>query len=97
RHHDDVWDRTQLRDVEQAMMRLPVAAGDTAAIETELHVQILDADVVYHLIKTALQESRVDRADGFQSFARHARRKRDAVLLSDADVERTIGKLLERG
>src|SRR5215213_3840059 len=97
RHHDDVWNGTKIRDVEQAVMGLPVTAGDPAAVETKLHVQILDADVVYHLIETALQECRVNRTHGLQSFARHSRCKRDAVLLGDANVERTIGKLLERG
>ena len=43
-------------NVVRHMMRLPVAAGDAAAIETELHVQILNADVVDYLVETALQE-----------------------------------------
>src|SRR6185503_1182659 len=56
RHHDDVWNGTQISDVEQSVMRLPVAAGNTTTVKTELHVQILYADVVYQLIETALQE-----------------------------------------
>src|ERR1051325_9647975 len=95
RHHDDVWHGAQVRDVEQTMMRLAVAARDTATVETELHVQILDADVVYQLIETTLQEGRVDRADWLQSFARHASGKRDAVLLGEADVERHMRKILQ--
>ena len=54
RHEDDVRHWPQVRDVEQAVVRLAVAAGNAAAIETELHVQILNADVVNHLVETAL-------------------------------------------
>ena len=87
---------TQVSDVQQAVMCLSVTAGNAAAIETELHVEILDTDVVNQLIETALQESRIDRANRLESFTRHARGKRDAVLLGNADVEGSIGKLLER-
>src|SRR5215213_8880806 len=48
-HDDDVRYGAKIRDVEQAVMCLAVAAGDAAAIETKLHVEILDADVVYEL------------------------------------------------
>src|SRR6476659_5613135 len=77
-------------------MRLSVAASDAAAIETKLHVQILNADVVDHLIEAALKKRRIDCANGFETLARQTRRKRDAVLFGDADVERSLGKLLER-
>ena len=48
RHQDDVRHGAQIRDVEQAVMSLSVATGDTAAVHAKLHVQILDADVVNH-------------------------------------------------
>src|ERR1051325_11813278 len=60
RHHHDVWNRPQVSDVEQSVMCLPVAAGNAAAIETKLNVQILDADVVNELVEAALKERRVD-------------------------------------
>src|SRR5687768_14284211 len=78
-------------------MRLSVASGDSTAVQTELHVQILDADVVNQLIETTLQERRIDRANRFQTFARHACCESDAVLLSNTNVKRTIGKFLESG
>ena len=34
----------------------PVASGNAASIQTELDVQILDADVMNELIERALQE-----------------------------------------
>src|SRR5215467_5104614 len=35
-HQDDVWHSSQVRDVEQSVMCLTVAAGDAAAVETKL-------------------------------------------------------------
>src|SRR6185369_11503055 len=96
RHQDDVGYRTKICDVEQSVMSLAIAAGDAAAIETKLHVQILDADVVYYLVETALQEGRIDRAHRLQSFTRKTGRERDTVLLGNTDVERSIGKSFER-
>ena len=46
----------------------PVTAGDPPSIKAELDVQILKAYVMHHLIKGALQKSRIDRTDGRQSF-----------------------------
>src|SRR5687767_11440982 len=43
RHHDDVGNGTHVSDVEQAVMSLSVSAGDAAAVETKLDVQILNA------------------------------------------------------
>src|SRR5436853_2302949 len=79
------------------MMSLPVAAGDPAAIHTELNVQVLNADVVNELVESTLQKSRINCADWDQSLTRQAGRESDAVLLGDADVKRAIRKLLECG
>src|SRR5687767_15788746 len=54
RHDDDVGHSAQICDIEQAMMSLPVASGDTTAIQAELNVEILNADVVNDLIETTL-------------------------------------------
>ena len=83
---------TQIGDVQQSVVRWTIATRDAAAIQAKLHIQILNADVVNHLIEGALQESRVDRANRFQSFARHAGRKGDAVLFGDAHIKRAFGK-----
>src|SRR5215213_11029262 len=97
RHHDDVWYRSQVRDIEQAMVCLSVATGNAAAIETKLHVQILNTNVVDQLIEATLKERGIDRANRFESFTRQAGSKSNAVLLGNTDVERTFRKLLERG
>ena len=77
-------------------MRWSIAAGDAATIETELHIKILNADVVNDLIERALKKSRVDRADRFQSFARKTSGKGHTVLFRDADIEGSIRKSHQR-
>src|ERR1051325_2688144 len=96
RHQDDVGDRAKICNVEQPVVSLSVAAGNSTAIETKLYVQILNADVVDYLVEAALKKRRIDRANGFQSFARHSSRERDAVLLRDTDVKRSLRKFFER-
>ena len=46
RHQDYVRHAAQISDVEQPVMRRAVAAGDASAIETELHIQILNTHVM---------------------------------------------------
>ena len=92
-HQHEVWNAAQICDIQKSVMRWAITAGHTATIETKLHIQILNADVVDQLIKPALQKRRIDRADWCQTFTRHAGGKRYAMLLGNADIERTIGKL----
>jgi hypothetical protein len=47
----------------------------------------LQRHVMHDLVVAALQEGRIDRAEGFQPARRHARGKGDAVLFGDAHVE----------
>ena len=75
-------------------MRRAVGADKAGAVHGEAHGQLLDRHVMHDLIIGALQEGRVDGAEGFQALGREAGRKRDRVLLGDADVEGAIGKLL---
>src|SRR5262249_36489228 len=95
-HHDDVWNGAKISDVDQTVVSLSVTTGDTAAVQTKLHVEILYADVVDQLIVTALKKRGVDRADRLQTFTRHTGGERDAVLFGNTDVESPVGKLLER-
>src|SRR6185312_6025356 len=73
-----------------------VAARDAATVKTKLHIQILNADVVDQLIEGSLQEGRINGANRNQPFTRHAGCEGDAMLFSNANVERSLGKLFER-
>ncbi len=56
--------------------------------------QLLQRHVVHHLVVAALEEGRVDGAEGHQALAGQARRKRDGVLLGDAHVKHAVGVAL---
>jgi hypothetical protein len=94
-HRDHVRHAAQVRDVQEAVVRRPVAADDPRPVHAELDVQILQAHVVDYLVEGALQERRVDGADGLQAFRRHPGGEGDAVLLGDAHVEGALGELFE--
>ncbi len=68
-------------------MGLPVGADDTAAIDSEQYRQILDGDVVNHLIISALQKSRVNCHDRTITANSKPSGEGDGVLLGDSHIE----------
>ena len=71
-----------------------VVADEPGAVHREDDVQLLQADVVDDLVEGALQEGRVDRADGLRALEREAGGEEDGVLLGDADVVVLLGTAL---
>ncbi len=71
-----------------------VGADQAGAVHGEAHRQLLDGDVVHHLVVGALQEGRVDGGERLEAFGGEPGREGDAVLLGDADVEAAVGKFL---
>ena len=69
------------------MMRRPIIAAQASAIHTEDHRQVLERDIVNHLVERPLQERRVDRTERPISFGRHAGGEQDRVLFRDAHIE----------
>ena len=96
RHQNHVRHASQVGNIQQSMMRRAVTSGNPAAIQAELDVQVLNADIVNQLIERALQKRRVDRADRLQAFNGQSRGKSHAVLFGDTDIERAFGKSFER-
>ena len=47
------------------MMRRAIPAGDPASIQAELHIEILNADIMNQLVESALEKRRVNCADWF--------------------------------
>jgi hypothetical protein len=72
----------------------PVVADQPRAVHGEDHVQLLQADVVDQLVEGALQEGRVDRADGLGALQGEPGGEEDRVLLGDADVVVLLGERL---
>ena len=82
-------------------MRRPVVADEAGPVEREHDRQLLHRDVVHDLIVGALQEGRIDRADGLDAARRSAGTETDGVRFSDPDVEvalrKALGELCETG
>ena len=95
-HHNDVRHSPKIGDVEQAVMSWAIATGYAPTVETELDVQILDADIVDYLVKRALQERGINGTDRLQPFTRHSGRKRHAMLFGNSHIERSFRKPLQR-
>ena len=68
------------------MVRRPVGADESAAVDGENDRQILQRDVVDQLVVSALQEGGVDRDDRPQTLARETGGESHGMLLGDADI-----------
>ena len=83
--------------VVHAVVARPVVAGDPGAVDAEHDRQPVHRHVVHDLVPRPVHEGGVDGHDRAHAAHRHARRRRDGVLLGDADVEEAVGEAgLER-
>jgi len=73
-------------------MGRPVGADKAGTVDGKAHRQALDGHVVDHLVISALQEGRIDGAEGAHALAGKAGCKGDGMLLGDADVIDAIGE-----
>ena len=76
-------------------MRSAVVADDARAVHGEYDGEILDGDIVQHLVEPALQERRVDRDNRHDALRRQTGGHRHRVLLADADVDDALRELAE--
>ena len=68
-----------------------VCADNTGTVDGEQNRQVLQGNVVYQLVVSALQESGVNRHDGLDAFARQTAGKGNGVLLGNTDVKIAVG------
>jgi hypothetical protein len=54
RQQNDVGYSAQVRNIEQAVMGGTIAAGNASSIQAELDVQVLNTNIVDHLVETSL-------------------------------------------
>ncbi|GJD98052.1 hypothetical protein OCOJLMKI_5291 [Methylobacterium iners] len=87
RHHGHVGQAAQVGEIERARMGGAVRAHQTRPVQAEAHGQVLQRDIVHDLVIGPLQEGRVDRHERLVALGGEPARKRDGVLLGDADVE----------
>ncbi len=67
-----------------------VGSDDARTVHRDGHVEVLQAHVVYDLIKGTLQECRIYCRNRFQSLARHPSTERDRVLFRYTNVEGSV-------
>ncbi len=94
RHQHETGQAAKVGDVEGAGMGRAVGADQPGAVDGEAHRQLLDGDVVHHLVVAALQEGRIDRRERLEALRGEAGREGHCVLLGDADIEGALGELL---
>src|SRR5690606_1827969 len=88
RHGDtDVRDGAQVGQVVDALVRRAVTADQARPVDREHHVEVLEGDVVDHLVVAALQERRVDGHDGLLAPQRQPGAYRHRHVLGDANVD----------
>ena len=63
RHDDKVWDGTEEGEIEQAVVGGAVGPDEAAPVQRQDYGQLLQADVVDHLVVGALHEGGIDRDD----------------------------------
>mmetsp|Transcript_48411 Transcript_48411/g.112141 ORF Transcript_48411/g.112141 Transcript_48411/m.112141 type:complete len:317 (-) Transcript_48411:1167-2117(-) len=90
RADNKVGDAAKVGQIETAVMRGPIIANKTSAIEDESDGQLLDGAVVHHLVVGALQESRVDGAERLNPLDGETGGESHRVLLCDAHVKSSL-------
>ena len=91
RHHRHVGQAGQIGEIERAGVGWAIGANVASAIDREAHRQVLNRDVVHHLIVGALEKGRVDRAERFVTLAGQSHGEGHRVLLGDPDIEDAVG------
>jgi hypothetical protein len=89
-HDRGVGHAAEIGEVEEAVVRGAVVGREAGAIHAEGDRQVLQRDVVNDLIVGALEEGRVNRADGAEALGGEAGGEEHGVLLGDADIEELL-------
>jgi len=78
------------------VVRRTIGAHQSAAVQSENHMEILQADIVQNLVVAALQEGRIDRYDRNPAFGGHPCGESHGVLLGDTDIIGTSRNFLRQ-
>ena len=89
-HHHEIGQGAQIGEVEAAGMGGAVGADQAGPVHGEADRQILDRDVVDDLIVGALEEGRIDGAEGPVALGGEAGGEGHGMLLGDPDVEHPV-------
>ncbi len=75
-------------------MRRSIRAHEASSVDGEADGQLLNSDIVHHLIVGALQERRIDGGKRLIAFGRKTCRESHGMLFGDPDVEHTMRRRL---
>lgn len=89
-HDDHVGDGPEIGQVEKPVVGGSVLADETAPVEGEDDVKILEAHVMEDLVEGPLEEGGVNGDDGDEPLHGEPGGEGDAVLLGDAHVEEPV-------
>ena len=82
--------RAEITDIEQPLVRLPVAAHKTGPVHAENNVKPHQGGVMDQHIKAALQKARIHGKDRHKALLGHAGRHGDGVALGNAHVKKPV-------
>src|SRR3546814_3513970 len=71
-------------------------ARPICAVDREAHRQVLDRDIVHHLIKSALEEGRIDRGKRPQPLCSQPGGEGYGMLFGDPHVKGAVGMRIGR-
>ena len=95
-HVDDAGDGSQVADVEEAVVRGAVVAGEAGAVHAKGDIEILQCDVVNDHVVGALHEGAVNRDEGLHALRGETAGEKCGVFLGDADIEEPVGVALRK-
>ena len=74
-------------------MCFTIIANDAASVDSKNHWQVLEANIVYNLVKSALQKGRVYSHNRYKALGGQSGGKGNRVLLTDAHIKHALRKL----
>ncbi|MEA2120949.1 MAG: hypothetical protein EGMGGAKC_00256 [Dehalococcoides mccartyi] len=74
-------------------MGFPVISYNPSPINSEDHRQFLQTDVMDYLVKTALEESRIDNYYRYIPLGSHSGCKSDGVLFANTHIKDPVRKI----
>ncbi|MBA7669601.1 hypothetical protein ES703_77733 [subsurface metagenome] len=74
-------------------MRLTVITNNATSVNSKNNRQILEANIMYNLVESTLQEGRIYSHNRYETLGSQAGGKGNRVLLTDANIKYTLWKL----
>lgn len=96
RSHRQIGNRTEIGQIESAVMRRSVLTHQTAPVKTHDHRKALDRHVMNHIVISPLHETRIDVAERHHARSRQSGGESHGMSFGDTDVETTLRHLFHQ-